>query len=77
MKMPFEDSYPNIDRWVNEHEGYIEIGYDQDSPLTSFVRAIDMGGMVWEGQNSYSGLDEALQDLDDGLAKALAEIYGD
>lgn len=36
-----------------------------------------MGGMVWEGQNSYSGLDEALQDLDDGLAVALAEIYGD
>lgn len=77
MKTPFEDNYPHIDRWVNEHEGYIEIGYNLDSPLTSFVRAIDMGGMVWEGQNSYSSLDEALQDLNSGLAKALAEIYGD
>lgn len=77
MNTLFKDSYPNIDRWVNEYEGWIEIGYDVDSPLNSFVRALDAGGMSWEGQSSYAGLDEALQDLDDGLAKALAELYGD
>ncbi len=45
MKLSFEDTYPNIARWVDEHEGWIEIGYDADSPLNSFVRAIDCGGM--------------------------------
>ncbi len=51
-KKSFEDNYPNIARWVYEHEGIIEIGNDPDGPLTSFVRAIDMGGMPWEGRMS-------------------------
>ncbi|WP_230968103.1 hypothetical protein [Nostoc sp. WHI] len=33
MKVSFEKTYPNIARWVDEHEGWIEIGYDVDSPL--------------------------------------------
>lgn len=45
MKLAFEKTYPNIAYWVNEHEGWIEIGYDVDSPLNSFVRALDSGGM--------------------------------
>ena len=77
MASPFEDTYPNIDRWVNEHEGWIELGYDVDSPLNSFVRALDCGGMPWEGQSSYSSVDEALQDLDDALADVFKDIYGD
>jgi hypothetical protein len=52
-KQSFEDKYPNITRWVYEHEGIIEIGNDPDGPLTSFVRAIDMGGMPWEGEDEY------------------------
>lgn len=77
MTVPFADAYPNIDRWISEHEGVIEIGYDVDSPLDSFVRTLDAGGMPWEGQSSYSSVDEALQDLDDALADVLSEIYGD
>ena len=72
-----EDSYPNIARWVNEHEGWIEIGYDLDSPLSSFIRALDSGGMLWQGKDSYGSLDEALQKLDSGLAQVLQEIYGE
>lgn len=77
MASSFEKKYPHIDRWVNEHEGYLEIGYDVDSPLDSFVRAFDAGGMPWEGQSSYASLDEAFQDLDDGLAEVLLELYGE
>jgi hypothetical protein len=77
MVQSFEDSYPNIARWVHEHEGWIEIGYDEDSPLTSFIRALDCGGMLWEGQDSYASLDEAFQDLDAGLLEVLQEIYGE
>lgn len=77
MKVSLEKTYPNIDRWVYEHEGWIEIGYDVDSPLTSFVRALDCGGMPWVGKDSYDSLDEAMQDLDAGLEVVLKDIYGD
>lgn len=77
MKVQTEKTYPNIARWVDEHEGWIEIGYDVDSPLTSFVRALDCGGMPWEGKDSYDSLDEAMQDLDAGLEAVLKDIYGD
>ncbi|MCG9889700.1 MAG: hypothetical protein MH252_01325 [Thermosynechococcaceae cyanobacterium MS004] len=77
MASPFEDTYPNIDRWVNEHEGWIEIGYDVDSPLNSFLRALDAGGMSWEGLDSYPSLDAAFQDLDDALTEILRDLYGE
>ena len=67
MKAQFEKTYPNIARWVDEHQGWIEIGYDVDSPLSSFIRALDCGGMLWEGKDSYETIDEALQDLNAGL----------
>ncbi len=55
MVSSFEDTYPNIARWVNEHEGWVEVGYDIDSPLNSFIRALGAGGMPWEGKDSYDG----------------------
>ncbi|MBE9039346.1 hypothetical protein IQ235_00865 [Oscillatoriales cyanobacterium LEGE 11467] len=60
MKMSLEKMYPHVDRWVYEHGGRIEIGYDEESPLTSFVRAGDCGGMWWEGKDSYESLEEVL-----------------
>ncbi len=33
----------------------------------SFIRALDDGGMVWEGRKSYPTLDAALQDLETAL----------
>ena len=77
MVSSFDDTYPNIARWVNEHEGWIEMGYDVDSPWNSLVRACDTGGMSWEGKDSYGSLDEALQDLDSALVLLLQEIYGE
>lgn len=76
-KQSFEDKYPNIARWVYEHQGVIEIGNDPDSPLTSFVRAIDMGGMPWEGKDEYESLDDVFLDLDAGLGAYLRELYGE
>lgn len=73
----FEKKYPNITRWVNEHQGWIEIGHDPDGPLTSFVRALDMGGMPWEGQDEYESLDEAFRDLDINIGAYLKELYGE
>ena len=69
MKSSFEVAFPNTTRWVKE-VGTIEIGYD---PRTdSFVRAIDEGGMRWSGQSRYETVDEALQDLEDGIKTTLS-----
>ena len=74
---PFEARYPNIDRWINDHDGWIEIGASYDSPYTSLMRGIDQGGMVVHSKDNYNTFDEAFQDLDIALAEALIEIYGE
>lgn len=65
----FDARYPNIAAWVQD--GWIEIGRDDFS--RSFVRALDIGGMIWEGAETYSSLDEALHALDAGIAAWLDE----
>ena len=39
----------------------------------SFIRALDSGGMVWEGSIEYATLESALQALDEGLAAWMKE----
>jgi hypothetical protein len=65
----FEAHYPHIASWVQD--GWIEIGRDDCS--RSFLRAMDIGGMVWEGDEQYSSLDQALRALDEGIAEWLEE----
>ena len=62
---PAETNYPHVDRWVQDF-GWIEIGQDDFS--RSMVRALDIGGLIWEGKASYATLDAVLQDLDRALA---------
>jgi len=45
-----------------------------DGHLTSFIRAFDAGGMVWEGEDTYSTLDAAFAALDAALEQCLAEL---
>lgn len=65
----FEARYPHIAHWVRE--GWIEMGRDDCN--RSFVRALDIGGLVWEGHTQYATLDEALHALDAGIAAWLKE----
>jgi hypothetical protein len=51
--------------------GWIEIG--QDDYRRSMVRALDEGGIVWEGKTKYATLDELLRDLETGLANWMKE----
>jgi hypothetical protein len=53
--------------------GWIEMGHDDMS--RSFVRALDEGGLVWEGQDDYATLDDALRDLEAGLAAWMREQH--
>lgn len=64
--MTADDYYPHVARWVRDC-GWIEIGHDDYS--RSMVRALDIGGLIWEGKSRYATLEAALQDLDQALAK--------
>ena len=67
----FSSTYPNIAAWTESY-GWIEIGQDDFSQ--SFVRALDIGGMVWEGNSKYKTVDAALDDLEAALEKIIEEI---
>lgn len=62
--------YPSIAEWVDSY-GWLEIGQDEYS--RSMVRALNEGGMVWEGKTKYKTLDALFHDLELGLSKWLEE----
>src|SRR3954467_6717908 len=62
--------YPTIARWASGY-GWVEFGIDgRDRP---FVRALDEGGTVWEGEGRYGTLDEAMGAMEAGLVEFLEE----
>jgi hypothetical protein len=67
----FEEQYPTIARFVREM-GSIEIG--QHEMISSFVRAYDFGGNVYEGKDHYPSLEAALQDLEAGIKAHWKEV---
>lgn len=66
----FAEAYPILSEWVRGG-GWIEIGSDQN--VSSFLRALDEGGMVWEGEDDYDTMDEAFQALEAGIAAWVKE----
>ena len=68
----FEEQYPTIYRFVEEI-GSIEIG--QHEMISAFVRAYDLSGTVYEGEDSYPSMGAALQDLKAGI-KAYLDEHG-
>lgn len=66
---PFADLYPNVAAWAQD--GWIELGRDDFS--RSFVRALDIGGLIWEGKARYRSVHEAMLALDAGIAEWLEE----
>ncbi len=70
MTETFEARYPNIAAWIQDHEGWIELGRDEYSH--SLIRVLDLGGLVWEGNKRYASIDEALVDANQAIAEWLA-----
>ena len=68
----FERRYPRISRWVKTH-GWIELGHDGMS--RSWIRAVDEGGLVWEGGDPDRPLDDAFQELEAALADAPSGLF--
>lgn len=74
MAESIDQTFPHLSEFVMTH-GWIEIGQDDFS--RSFVRALDIGGMLWEGRQTYASLDEALRELDTALGEWMRENLGD
>ena len=74
MDPSIEELYPNIARWVDDY-GWVEVGQNGES--SSYVRALDKGGLVWEGHDDYQTLDDALKALDAGISKLMREEHGE
>jgi len=70
MAQSIDATYPTVARWVKDF-GWLEIG--QDHMSRSFIRALEEGGMVWEGQEHSPTRDDALQDLEAGLRAWMQE----
>jgi hypothetical protein len=65
---PFAALYPNVAQWVQD--GWIELG--RDDMRRSFIRVLDIGGLVWEGDD-FPTVHAALQAADRAVAEWLAE----
>lgn len=64
MDLSFDNRYPNLAAWVRD--GWIELG--RDDVNRSFVRVLDIGGLVWEGEEAYASVEAALQDAEAAAA---------
>lgn len=72
MAEPFDQRYPNIAAWVQD--GWIELGHDDFS--RSFIRVLDIGGLVWEGEEEYETVEAALLDAEAAVAAWFRENHG-
>ena len=62
MEESFDDRYPNIAWWTQSGRGWIEFG--RDEYRRSMIRVMDIGGMLWEGEETYDRAAEALEEAD-------------
>jgi hypothetical protein len=61
-----ETKYPDISQWIVAG-GLIELGRTDYS--RSLARMLDEGGILWEGKENYTDLDELLRDVNEGIAR--------
>ncbi len=66
----FETQYPNLTAWILDFGGWIEIGHEEIRH--SLVRVRNPGGLVWESQEGYASIDEALAAAEHAIAEESA-----
>lgn len=66
MAASFDTLYPNIAWWA-QGGGWIELGRDDYS--RSLIRVFDIGGMLWEGEEEYAIMAEAMDDAEAFIAQ--------
>lgn len=61
MTPSFDKLYPNLSWWV-QSGGWIEVG--QDDYSRSLIRVLDTGGMLWESDEEYETVAEAMDEAE-------------
>src|SRR5689334_9170897 len=61
-----DQAYPHVADWVYGG-GWIELGQNEYS--RSFIRILDIGGMLWESTARYRSLDALLRDAEAALTR--------
>ena len=72
MADAFARTYPNLARWITTH-GWIEVG--DDGMSRSFVRVLDEGGLIWEGDAAET-VDDVLRAADAAVGTWIREELG-
>jgi len=62
----FDQQYPHLSAWILGGDGWIELGQDDFS--RSLVRILDSGGLIWESDERYETIDQALAAVEQALA---------
>ena len=62
----FDGLYPAVAAWMKDG-GWVEIGYDDCR--SSFIRVLDIGGMIWEGEDAYASVDEAFRTAEKAIRR--------
>jgi hypothetical protein len=61
----FAALYPTLASLIDDDRIWIEVG---DTEMTSsFIRVLDIGGMIWEGEHRYKSIDDALQAAEEAV----------
>lgn len=63
----FDQQYPHLASWILSGDGWIELGQDDFS--YSLVRVLDSGGMIWESDQRFKTVDQALAATEQALAE--------
>lgn len=61
----FDELYPNIAWWAQG--GWIELG--RNDCRRSFIRVLDIGGMLWEGQKQYDAAGDAMDEAESFISQ--------
>ena len=70
---PFEERYPALTRWV-QGAGWLEVGRVGWS--RSLIRALDEGGLIWEGGQTAPTVSAALADAETTLTAWFRDNLG-
>lgn len=65
VPMTFDEQYPTLASWILGGDAWIELGQDEYSQST--VRILDIGGLVWESDEDYATVAEALSAAEQAL----------
>jgi hypothetical protein len=63
----FDQQYPHLAAWILGGDAWIELGQDEMSH--SMVRILDIGGLIWESDERYETVAQALAAAETALAE--------